>query len=511
MNTLRFIFLITCSFLLSIPTKAKADIHESLSRKDKGLVPILRGDYADPSIMRDGNDYYMTHSSFDYLPGLTVLHSTDLVHWTPISYVLKERLGSVWAPDITKHDDKYYIYFTVAGKPAGGNYVVWANSPAGPWSKPINLHVSHIDPGHTVGEDGTHWLFLSGGHRVKLTDDGLATDGKVEKVYDGWTFPEDWIVTGFGLEAPKVKRIGDYYYLMCAQGGTMGPPTAHMSMLARSKSINGPWENSPYNPIVHTWKYEEKWWNKGHGSLIDTPQGNWYIVYHAYEKNYVNLGRQTIIEPVEQTADGWFVLKEGMDPLDKEMKKLALTPMKEYSMHKHLSEFRVGKEWRFCQAIDFNRFTNGNHSITIKAKGDRPHDSSPLLFVAGCHSYELEAEIELGEKTIAGLVIWYNNVHMVGCGISRQHRWSYRREGISRRGSHPATHRVWLRLKNDRNSVSGSYSLDGKTWKRDIWGMEVSGFDNNTLGGFMSILPGIFVCGEGEATFRNFKFTPIDN
>ena len=94
---------------------------------------------------------------------------------------------------------------------------------------PINLHVKHIDPGHAVDKEGKRWLFLSGGHRVKLRDDGLAIDGPVEKVYEGWTFPEDWVVTGFGLEAPKVRRIGDYYYLMCAQGGTMGPPTAHMS------------------------------------------------------------------------------------------------------------------------------------------------------------------------------------------------------------------------------------------------------------------------------------------
>ena len=77
------------------------------------------------------------------------------------------------------------------------------------------------------------------------------------------------------------KRQGSYY-LMCAEGGTLGPPTAHMAVLARSKSINGPWENSPYNPVVHTSGNDEKWWNKGHGSLIDTPDGNWYIVYHAY-------------------------------------------------------------------------------------------------------------------------------------------------------------------------------------------------------------------------------------
>ena len=132
------------------------------------LNPILQGDYADPSIMRDGSDYYMTHSSFDYMPGLTVLHSKDLVNWEPISFALKEYLGSVWAPDILKHGDKYYIYFTVAGAPKGGNYVVWADSPYGPWSEPVNLNVKHIDPGHAAGEDGTRWLFLSGGHRLSL-------------------------------------------------------------------------------------------------------------------------------------------------------------------------------------------------------------------------------------------------------------------------------------------------------------------------------------------------------
>ena len=192
------------------------------------LNPILQGDYADPSIMRDGSDYYMTHSSFDYMPGLTVLHSKDLVNWEPISFALKEYLGSVWAPDILKHGDKYYIYFTVAGAPKGGNYVVWADSPYGPWSEPVNLNVKHIDPGHAAGEDGTRWLFLSGGHRVRLADDGLSIKGNVEKVYDGWRFPKEWITTGFGLEAPKVRYINGYYYLMCAEGGTLGPPTAHM-------------------------------------------------------------------------------------------------------------------------------------------------------------------------------------------------------------------------------------------------------------------------------------------
>ena len=99
--------------------------------------PVLGGDYPDPSILRDGEDYYLTHSSFDYNPGLIVWHSTDLVNWEPISYALSTYLGSVWAPDFAKVDGQYRIYFTVHGR---GNWVVTADSPYGPWSEPKDVH-----------------------------------------------------------------------------------------------------------------------------------------------------------------------------------------------------------------------------------------------------------------------------------------------------------------------------------------------------------------------------------
>ena len=130
--------------------------------------PVLGGDYPDPSILRVGSDYYMTHSSFTYYPGLLVWHSTDLLNWQRISVALTKNVGSVWAPDLVKHQDKYYIYF-----PAGGtNWVVTAPSPKGPWSEPIDLKLpGFIDPGHAVGADGTRYLFLSKGYVVKLKPD----------------------------------------------------------------------------------------------------------------------------------------------------------------------------------------------------------------------------------------------------------------------------------------------------------------------------------------------------
>lgn len=219
----------------------------------KYLNPILAGDYPDPSVVRDGDDYYMTHSSFDYQPGLIVFHSKDLVNWEPISFALKNYLGSVWAPDIAKHHNRYYIYFTVAHQQGAKNYVVYANHPKGPWSEPTDIGADgKIDPGYIQSEDGSQWIFLSGGYRGRLTANGLRiVKGTIEKVYEAWPIPNEWATEGIALEGPKLRKVGEYYYNVSAQGGTAGPPTSHMAVVARSKSVNGPWEYSPYNPFIH--------------------------------------------------------------------------------------------------------------------------------------------------------------------------------------------------------------------------------------------------------------------
>jgi xylan 1,4-beta-xylosidase len=113
----------------------------------RGIHTILAGDYPDPSIVRVGQDYYMTHSSFHYTPGLLVWHSRNLLDWEPIGHAVTEHVGgSIMAPDILYYDGLFYIYF-----PAGRtNWVVTAEHPAGPWSKPIDLQVGYIDPGQAT-------------------------------------------------------------------------------------------------------------------------------------------------------------------------------------------------------------------------------------------------------------------------------------------------------------------------------------------------------------------------
>ena len=140
------------------------------------LNPILAGDHPDPAILKDGDDYYMTFSSFDAYPGMIIWHSTDLVNWTPRTAALKTNIGSVWAVSLAKHNGRYFLYIPTKQTTVPGSkttsWVIWADHIDGPWSEPVDLDLPHhIDPCHVVGEDGSRWLFLSGGDRVRLSDE----------------------------------------------------------------------------------------------------------------------------------------------------------------------------------------------------------------------------------------------------------------------------------------------------------------------------------------------------
>lgn len=166
------------------------------------LNPVVAGDRPDPTILKDGADYYMTFSSFLSYPGIVIWHSTDLVNWAPIGPALHRELGAVWALDLCKHGDRYYIYIPANPDDRGWKiFAIWADDIRGPWSEPVDLGIDGcIDPGHVVGEDGKRYLFVNGIRKVRLTDDGLATDGELEHAYSPWRYPDHWITENFAPE-----------------------------------------------------------------------------------------------------------------------------------------------------------------------------------------------------------------------------------------------------------------------------------------------------------------------
>src|SRR5690606_12754087 len=137
------------------------------------LNPIVAGDHPDPTILKDGGDYYMMVSSFYSYPGLVIWHSTDAVDWPPLGAGLSKPLGTVFAVDLCNHDGRYFIY--IPAHPHGGEwsiYAIWAADIKGPWGDPVDLKIKGcIDPGHVVGEDGKRYLFVNGIRKVRLTDD----------------------------------------------------------------------------------------------------------------------------------------------------------------------------------------------------------------------------------------------------------------------------------------------------------------------------------------------------
>lgn len=474
------------------------------------LNPIMPGDHPDPSVLKDGDDYYMTFSSFEAYPGLAIWHSRDLVNWEPIGPALTENVGSVWAPDLVKHRNRYYIYFPGVSA-TRSIYVIWADNIRGPWSKPIDLKIARIDPGHAVGDDGKRYLFLSGGYRVPLADDGLSVAGSVEHVYDGWRYPADWIVEAFAQEGPKIVRRNGYFYMVLAEGGTAGPPTSHMVVAARSRSIDGPWENSPYNPIVRTTSVAERWWSKGHGSLVEDTDGRWFIVYHGYENGFYTLGRQTLLEPIEWTSDGWF-RTTGAD-LTQPIRKPAGTAVPHgQALSDDFSTNRIGRTWSFYKgsADDRARYRYDNGALVLKAHGTGPADAFPLALIAGDQAYEIQIDIDRDPGATAGLLLFYSSRLYAGLGFSDTNtilhsygldRPQGRLEGVDRR--------VSIRLRNDRHIVSMWYSTDGSTWRKYDRVIEVSGYHHNVAYEFLSLRPAIYAAGTGDVRFRNFQYRAL--
>jgi xylan 1,4-beta-xylosidase len=466
--------------------------------------PLFAGDYADPTILRVGADFYMTHTSYSYAPGLVVWHSRDLVNWEPLSNALNETHGEIWAPDLVEHEGHYFIYF-----PMGGIFVVHAEHPRGPWSVPIDLKINDIDPGHVIGPDGKRYLYTAGGHVIELSADGLSTIGERKKVYDGWFFPKGWNTEGFWLESPKLTKRGEYYYLVCAEGGTAGPPTSHMAVVARSKSPLGPWENSPHNPLIHTYTADEDWWSVGHGTLISTPDDRWYFVYHGYRKDYQTLGRNTLMEPVEWTNDGWPHAPLGArrsEPMAAPM-GIAQRPMIELSDDFKTSALKV--TWGAWKEPDMSRYKVGDGALTVRAKGGSYAESSPLTIRARDKSYEVQVIAKIKGECGAALGLEYNPSVAVFVELKSGQMNVYGpKEKLATRGWTAGT--AWLRLVNQKSLVAIFVSKDGQEWQSLIADFDASNFDQNGQhGGFQAARPALAASGNGSVRFTDFRYRAL--
>ena len=287
--------------------------------------PVIPGFYPDPSVCRVGDDFYLVNSSFELYPGIPVFHSRDLAHWEQISYAMyKENgfhvnanlyAGGVMAPTIRYQDGRYYIINANFGD--RGNYIVTAEDPKGPWSEPHWItDVPDIDCSLFFDLDGKAYLISPGNDGSE--DNGRAfflTPYDIREMHVSGERKKIWnsaMRKASAPEAPHLYHIGEYYYLMIAEGGT---EHNHSVCIARSRTIDGWYVGNPANPVLthRHLGYEYPIENIGHADLIDTPQGNWYAVMlgvRIIEGQHMNMGRETFLCPVKWER-GWPVFSPG--------------------------------------------------------------------------------------------------------------------------------------------------------------------------------------------------------
>lgn len=273
--------------------------------------PIRRGMFPDPSIVRVGEDYYMVNSSFIFFPCIPISHSKDLIHWEIIGHAitnpewagLEELEGGrgYWAPDISYDGGRFYITATYRLNDTGTVYrkqiVVSSERPEGPYSKPAIIDEDGIDPS-IFHENGRHYMLLNRGARIfELNEDCTRQISEAKLLYYG--------DQKRAPEGPHLLKKDGYYYLFLAEGGT-GP--GHRITVARSRELMGNYEPCPYNPIMRQMDEGAAIQRCGHGKPVCTQNGEWYMVYlcgRMIGVGYSMLGRETALDPVTWTADGW--------------------------------------------------------------------------------------------------------------------------------------------------------------------------------------------------------------
>ena len=280
--------------------------------------PVLPGDFADPSVVRVGDDYWATATSSEWAPLFPLLHSKNLVDWEIKGHVFPQSLpdwaeAHFWAPEIAYEAGKYYIYYTAKKK--GGNLCVGvasATAPTGPYTDHGPLvcqEVGSIDGFPIRDEKGDLYLIWKedGNSRglptpmwgQRMNEERTQLLGEKFELFRNE--PGTW--EGGLVEGAFLLRKGDYYYAFYSGDACCGRGCTYGVGVARAKNLKGPWEKYSANPIM---KENDSWKCAGHGSLVTDPQGNYYFLYHAYSTDgSVYTGREGLLDRIYWNDEGW--------------------------------------------------------------------------------------------------------------------------------------------------------------------------------------------------------------
>ena len=283
--------------------------------------PVIRGFHPDPSICRVGEDYYLVTSTFEFFPGVPIYHSRDLAHWRLIAHCLTrpEQLnltgirasGGIYAPTLRWHEGTFYMITTLVD--GGGNFLVTAPDILGPWSDPVWIDQPGIDP-DLFFEHGKCYLLTS----TVIGREHVILQSCIDPSSGAFLSEQKPVCRGTGgacPEGPHMYRIGQWYYLMLAEGGT---EYGHMVTMFRSRSVSGPFEACPRNPILTQVGMKSEFDNyrcSGHADIVEDHTGAWWMVCLGVRPLpgllLHNLGRETFLSRLRWDEAGWPVINEN--------------------------------------------------------------------------------------------------------------------------------------------------------------------------------------------------------
>ena len=517
--------------------------------------PILSGFYPDPSICRVGDDYYIVNSSFAYFPGLPIFHSKDLVNWNLQSYAMdrNEQLDlkdagvsrGLFAPTIRFHEGIFYIMCTLIDK--GGNFIITAKDPKGPWSNPVWIkEVRGIDPSLDFVDDKAYITFnseppnntsLYDGHRTirmyEFDAKNMKVVGEEKLLVNGGT---DISKKPIWIEGPHLFKKDDWYYLLCAEGGT---GYDHSEVVFRTKSLNEPFISFEKNPVLTQRHLNPNRKNPvtttGHADLVETHEGKWYAVFlgcRSYEGDYYNTGRETFMLPVKW-EQGWPIILEGDEevkyqypvPFPQQTKKVKNEFNGNPLFMDDFSKKKLNTRYAFLRNPDAGLYTLNNGDLLLPLREATVSGKETPAFI-GFRQANIEGyaatQIEFTaakENEKAGLLIFQSEHHYYFLCKSLQNGLAvvqlFKGEGNKNKGAPPTllasqplveTKKLFLKIAANGDKYSFYYGLEKDKWillKDKVEGKFLS---TKEAGGFVGSLFAMYGTSEGKPSTSVAKY-----
>lgn len=448
--------------------------------------PTLPGDHPDPSIIRVGSDYWATATTSQWAPVFPLLHSRDLVNWEQVGAVFEDAPawsnGSYWAPEIAHDGKRFFVYYT-ARKKNGPLCVAVASaaSAEGPYRDHGPLvcqEVGSIDAVAVADEKGRRYLvWKEDGNSKKrptplwaqqLSPTGLALVGTPREIMRNEAPWEAHLIEG-----PFILRRGDWFYMFYSADACCGRQCNYKLGVARARALLGPWERHPGNPILagnNTWKCP------GHGSIVTTPDGRDYLLYHAYDPDdFQFAGRQGLLDVIAWGNDGWPSINGGGGPSEHGTAPLGVAARersRDFVDELTGPAFRAGWQWPWDRA-PARRFVSG--SLALKTSPRSSGNAADTVVARPTLSGDYTATVRIVESSEAkdvmvGLAAYGNPENAIG--ISRHGPdvvvWT-REKGVQKslaKAAVKAGPTLDLRMTaSDGRRYRFAYSPDGREWR----------------------------------------------